>query len=140
MISFTLGQLREKSQIRPPGYFEDVISLAEVNGEIVSLHDNDHRYLLEKYRGTAGSKLPEEPSVSELASNFSKAVSTWSAAGFPVVTKATYDARSSICESCDHWDGSARFGLGKCLHKKCGCTRMKRWLATERCPLGKWVD
>jgi hypothetical protein len=140
MIRFTLDQLREKARIRPPGYYEEVLSLAAVDGDSVSLRDEDYRQLIEKYRDTAAAKPPEEPSALELAANFSVAVSKWAAAGFPVVHREVFEARSEVCSACAFWDGSARLGLGKCTHRKCGCTRMKRWLATEGCPLGKWAD
>ena len=55
-----------------------------------------------------------------------------------LVTEDEYAARSVACESCPHWDGAARAGLGKCNAPNCGCTKLKRWLATETCPLRKW--
>lgn len=79
-----------------------------------------------------------EPTVGQMAENFVGAVSQWSKAGFPVVSEEVWRARAAVCEGCEYWDGAARFGLGKCRHKKCGCTRFKRFLATEKCPLGKW--
>jgi hypothetical protein len=84
--------------------------------------------------------LPE-PDALELAANLGKATAGWAAAGFPVVTQAQYDARTVACTPCDLWDGSARLGLGKCKAPGCGCTKFKRWLATEVCkhPQGsKW--
>jgi hypothetical protein len=81
-----------------------------------------------------------EPSAVELAENFSLAVSRWVTTGFPVVSKKEYDSRLAVCSSCEFWDAQARLGLGKCKHKKCGCTRFKLWLATEQCPIGKWAD
>ena len=30
------------------------------------------------------------------------------------------------------------FGLGECIHPKCGCTRFKPGWATEHCPIGEW--
>lgn len=80
------------------------------------------------------------PTVGELAQNFTAAVSRWIEAGAPVVSEEEYAARALACEGCELWDGRARLGLGKCRHKKCGCTRMKRWLATEKCPLSKWAQ
>lgn len=62
----------------------------------------------------------------------------WSAAGFATVSGETYAARASACEACPMWDGAARLGLGKCNAPGCGCTKLKRWLATEKCPLCKW--
>jgi hypothetical protein len=55
-----------------------------------------------------------------------------------LVTEDEYAARAGACEGCPHWDGAARAGLGKCNAPNCGCTKLKRWLATETCPLRKW--
>ena len=140
MIRFTLNQLREKAAIRPPGYFEDVLAVGSVEGETVTLDLAAYQILATKYRGTSAAPRPQEPTAAELAANFSSALARWSAAGFPVVSREIYDDRAAICAPCEFWDGAARLGLGKCTHKKCGCTKMKRWLATEKCPLGKWSD
>jgi hypothetical protein len=78
--------------------------------------------------------------VAELAGNFAGAMTRWIAAGAPVVSAETYAARAAVCEGCEHWDGAARLGLGKCKAPGCGCTSLKRWLATEKCPLTKWPD
>ena len=80
----------------------------------------------------------QEPSLADLAGNFAVATARWAAAGFPVVGEPAYAARSATCAGCEFWDDSARLGLGKCHHTKCGCTRFKRWLTTERCPMGQW--
>lgn len=75
----------------------------------------------------------EDPDAIELATNIGLAGVRWAAAGFPVVTQPVYDARSAACTPCPYWDGAARFGLGKCKAPGCGCTKFKRWLATEQC-------
>lgn len=74
-----------------------------------------------------------EPTPAELAANFAGAMGQWIKAGLPVVTEVQYAARTAACESCELWDGEARLGLGKCKAPGCGCTKFKRWLATERC-------
>ena len=71
------------------------------------------------------------PTVADMASHLELALRAWTKAGFPTVTAEQYKERALICEKCPLWDGLARFGLGKC--KACGCTGLKRWLATERC-------
>ena len=76
---------------------------------------------------------PLEPTLAEMAGNFTVAVSGWIAAGAPVVSEAVYQARSAACGACELWDPDARFGLGKCKAPGCGCTKLKRWLATARC-------
>ena len=138
MIRFTLDQLRAKAAMRPPGYFEDVLAAASVEGESVTLDQETFQILAGKYRESSAAPRPQEPTAAELAANFSSALARWSAAGFPVTSRLTYEARATVCEPCEFWDATARLGLGKCLHKKCGCTKMKRWLATEKCPVGKW--
>ena len=61
------------------------------------------------------------------------------AAGKPVLVSAEVNAeRAKVCAGCPLWDAQARGGLGKCNHRKCGCTALKAGLATERCPLHKW--
>lgn len=81
-----------------------------------------------------GPEIPAEPSTLELAANFAGAVGRWSKAGFPTVSAETYAARSEACDACRFWDAKARLGLGKCGAPGCGCTSLKRWLATETCP------
>ncbi len=76
---------------------------------------------------------PVEPTLVELATNFTGAMAGWAKAGFKTVSRADYDARSAACEPCEYWDGQARLGLGKCKAPGCGCTAFKRWLATEVC-------
>lgn len=81
---------------------------------------------------------PAEPTLLEMAENFAAAVDRWARSGFRTASPEVYAARSAICNACPHWDGAARRGLGKCKAPGCGCTGLKRWLETEKCPLGKW--
>lgn len=79
-----------------------------------------------------------EPTLVELSSNFAGAMARWAAAGLPTVSADDYRARSAACDACPYWDPKARIGLGRCRAPGCGCTSLKRWLATEQCPLAKW--
>lgn len=86
---------------------------------------------------------PEEPTAAELATNFAGAMARWAAEGFPVVDQAVYAARTAACDACELWVAEARLGLGKCLAPGCGCTKLKRWLASEVCkhPDGsRWAE
>lgn len=74
-----------------------------------------------------------EPSHAELLGNVASAGARWAAAGFPLVSDEAYRMRSAACAACPLWDGAARMGLGKCNAPGCGCTKLKRWLATEKC-------
>jgi hypothetical protein len=90
-----------------------------------------------------GARLPagqaevrSEPTIPEMAANFASAIAHWTKAGFPVVPKTEFDRRLAICDACEFWDPVARLGYGKC--HVCGCTTLKHWLGTSKCPLGKW--
>lgn len=63
----------------------------------------------------------------------------WQAAGFPLTPRPVRRERGAICAACEHWYPGGNLGLGECRAPGCGCTRAKWWLATEACPLGKWV-
>lgn len=97
-----------------------------------------------------GLKRPEEcdktpnvvnlrqPTIPEMVANFVEATSEWTAAGFPIVTREVFERRLAACEACNLWDDKARFGLGKCKHPNCGCTKFKFWMANQKCPLKRW--
>jgi hypothetical protein len=82
------------------------------------------------------------PTLAELARNFLAAISSWSAAGFPLRTEAETIRILTVCKgsadgvqpACPEWLGDAM--IPRC--RKCGCSRLKLWLETEQCPLKKW--
>ena len=90
--------------------------------------------------------LPAYPLISNatplspaaLAAQFAHAMAGWAASGFKLVNRATLQSRREICAGCEHFNGEAAFGVGSC--GKCGCTSLKLFLATQRCPLNppKW--
>ena len=83
-----------------------------------------------------------KPSISEMATHFANSMKEWARSGFKVVTLDVFKDRSRICQGdpdtprCDHYQTSGLFGIARC--GKCGCTRLKLGMATEKCPLGKW--
>lgn len=81
--------------------------------------------------------LPE-PTLPDMADHLASSMLAWAAAGFAVAPSSVRALRLEQCETCEFWDGKARLTLGKCRHPSCGCTRAKLWLATERCPIGRW--
>jgi len=60
------------------------------------------------------------------------AVAGWAASGFKTVTEDIHMERSVHCSICPRWDARK----GRC--EECGCYGAKHWLASEKCPLGKW--
>jgi len=78
------------------------------------------------------------PTVQQMVQNLGVAIVNWSKNGFGTVPKEEYEKRMSICQDCEFWQANARAGLGKCNHSQCGCTKIKQWLPTEKCPINKW--
>ena len=74
-----------------------------------------------------------EPESEGAVSRFAGAIKGWVKAGAPKAPIAARKLRKEICLACEHWQAAP---IPKC--KVCGCTGLKRWMATERCPLGKW--
>jgi len=75
---------------------------------------------------------PSPPGPLEQGLTFAASMLRWTAAGFPIVSGSTFQARSAQCSICPRWDARQ----ARCL--ECGCYSLKHWLATERCPLGNW--
>jgi hypothetical protein len=134
---FLLANVKAAAPRRPKGYLEFVLSRGKVEGDTVTLDERALREVLEKFPILAMPKLPE-PTVAEMATNFAGAMKGWINSGFAVVEREIYEGRHAICLGCEYWDAAARGGLGKC--RKCGCSRVKLWLESSKCPLNppKW--
>lgn len=82
-------------------------------------------------------KEPEYPSLIQQAKNAIQAVG--SAVSSVIhnesvsVSQEEQDRRLDICHSCEFWDAKQE----RC--SKCGCFgQWKTWLASQKCPVGKW--
>jgi hypothetical protein len=89
-------------------------------------------------RRSPADAIPPEPSLLQEAGNLSTALAAWTRAGFPVASLDQVILRRQACEACPLWDPRARGGLGKCKSPRCGCTKLKWWLATSQCPEKRW--
>lgn len=78
-------------------------------------------------------KTTEKPSVSQMARNFAYAATGWALSGFKHVSQEVYEFRLERCEGCHFWQGQSAFGYGRC--GKCGCSGLKLFMASTRCPL-----
>ncbi len=99
--------------------------------------------IVESYRLAAPAQRPAvstqySPTIAEMTRNFADAMLRWVGSGFATVDEVAFTLRLAQCRACPHWDEAARAGVGKCNHPKCGCTKAKLWLASERCPIGRW--
>ena len=78
----------------------------------------------------------EPPSPLDIARRFAREMTYWMANGCEVTESEVFHTRKSTCEACPKWRGEAAFGLGRC--GSCGCLGLKLYVATSRCPDGKW--
>jgi len=70
--------------------------------------------------------------------HFGNAAHRFSRAGFATTPPEALATRKATCRACPEWDAAALNSTGRC--RKCGCsTWAKLRMATERCPIGKWV-
>jgi len=79
----------------------------------------------------------EYPSLFQQATNLAHAAGSVMASvvrGEPIsVPQEEQDRRLAICHACEFWDATQE----RC--SKCGCFgQWKTWLASQKCPIGKW--
>jgi hypothetical protein len=172
MKTTTIGAIQAVAAHRKPGYADEVLRVAQRDGDRLTLTDDDWQRIAREYRldspptmrglgdviarATSAvvaapeqraawearrkaaqerrekiAKLPK-PSFAEKLSNLATALTEWAGAGFPVADAATIDLRRTTCGACAEWTGLT------C--RRCGCTALKWWLATAKCPAGKWLQ
>ena len=128
MPQWPLTTLREWAKTRPPGYLEDLLTHARINGESVTLSDAAYAELRSRYSPT--------PALPALAGTAVRALTRFAASGFRKASDSTLLARQSLCRTCPEWEHEGYAGLGRC--RKCGCSGIKLTWASEQCPLDKW--
>jgi hypothetical protein len=128
MIKCQLHHL--EARCRERGY-----TLDEVRPCILS-EDGDQITVDETHQSYPAKPKPGVSLVTR-AANFAASAAKHVAAGMPQATEEQVAARFAICQTCEHFDGSA------C--RQCGCpvVREKKFLsklswANESCPVGKW--
>ncbi len=93
----------------------------------------------------ARARAETSPGWLSMAAHFAGAMLRWAASGFATVSWDAFKARMTICRGdpdtdiprCPHYHPSQ--GGWSFVHcGKCGCARQKLFLASEKCPLGKW--
>lgn len=80
----------------------------------------------------------QKPTLFDKARNLYAAVKRASKDGGGMADKELRDSRFNVCKKCELWMSSGNFFMGECAHKKCGCTKFKIYLKSEKCPLNKW--
>jgi len=83
-------------------------------------------------------KTEAPPSLAQQARTFAYSMAQWVKAGMKVVPQEILAQRRGLCEACSYWQGDSAYGMGRC--RKCGCSGVKLYLVSTRCPLEppKW--
>jgi hypothetical protein len=76
------------------------------------------------------------PDLVTRAYSFAHAAKEWIRNGLPVLNREEVEARIEICRTCGYWKGESSPFHVAC--GKCGCTGLKLWMRTSRCPIGRW--
>ena len=108
------------------GGTEASMELADTNAARVKERDKENRTV-------ARSPGVATPTISEMSKSLASSMVGWAKAGFALASDEVKDERLSICRGCEFWKEGK---YGRCM--KCGCSGIKLWLASEKCPIGKW--
>jgi hypothetical protein len=144
MLSIPIEHIDAFATNRPEGYRDALLAAGIIeDGRLLIDPDLCAKIHADYTPLPAANQSPfEPPTLPEIAGNFLAATAAWAKAGFPLRTSAQTAAILAICRgsedglqpACAEWLGDAL--IPRC--RKCGCTALKPWLATEKCPLQKW--
>lgn len=135
-VLFSVDYLRERAKTKPEGYLEDMLSNGVVENNMLKMKLENVYMLFEKYGGEAIRPKLKEATTKEALYNFVSAMQESAKTGFKRVSSEKHKERLDICSQCRFWKQTAYLGMGKC--RKCGCSGLKLWLSTSRCPIQKW--
>jgi hypothetical protein len=130
MRTLVWAEIEAQAADRAPGYLDAISAAGKREGQLLRIEDADFARIRADFPGPSG------PSLGALTANFAGAILRWQRAGFPVVSREVFQARMQACNACPNWgtDGV----IAKC--SVCGCTALKLWAGSERCPESKWPD
>ena len=81
----------------------------------------------------------QPPNIITQAKNFTSAMTKWATMdGLSVAPDHIIQQRKEICDACPHWNASGFAGAGQCYI--CGCSGLKLYIPSSKCPLTppKW--
>ena len=130
-MNLRISRVYDAAPTRPEGYVEDVLSRGVVDGEWLTLPDEEYEDLKRKYR-----QQPELPSMGKMMLNaFNAATDEIKARAErtkPLEPEETR-RRYAVCQGCEFFTTDQ----GRC--SKCGCfMKFKSRLRSQHCPEGKW--
>lgn len=77
---------------------------------------------------------PENTSLLTKIARAKQEIIAWNASGRPRASKQIRQARLAACRTCEYYNAKGNFLLGECRAPGCGCTRVKLFLLTAKCP------
>lgn len=76
----------------------------------------------------------ESPPPMTKAKRATKELWLWARQGAPIAPRERRKARQAACDACPFYKATGNLGFGECGAPGCGCSRVKTWLLTAKCP------
>ena len=84
--------------------------------------------------GSPGQPALEHASLPTKFTRLRQELKIWNAAGRPRTPRSLRKLRQAICRHCEYFDPAGNWHLGECHAPGCGCTQLKTYLLTSKCP------
>lgn len=128
MITISRDGLEKAAASKAQGYLQAVLSVAnDLGSGLLGIEESDYARIVREY---------STPPLHEQAMTLAVAMTCFVQSGGKVSSQSLIDHRFSVCKACKWWK-PGRF-LFTCGCSKCGCTGIKLWVESEKCPAGKW--
>jgi hypothetical protein len=109
------------------GYIDDILANSTVDGDNLIISYEKFFEIKTKYK---------TPSAISQAKHLIKSLKEWAASGLKVCNPKEVIQRSAICKGCKFFKDGQSVYFPRCT--KCGCTNLKNYIKTTKCPIGKW--
>jgi len=78
----------------------------------------------------------EPPTLAQKIVNLARAMTQFASSGFKLAEPEKVNSRKETCEVCYYYAGSSSIMKVGC--RKCGCSGIKLYMDSEKCPDGRW--
>ena len=155
-MKIKLSDIIEKAKQRPANYYETVLSMGTVSGEVLEISVENYNKLLSLFNPAAKPvsqgcsscgghtvKPRKQPAMPSIGTSIRSLVNTTKdvvvdkvVKGKPFyVDEATKLERETVCSGCEFFNSEKQ----RC--SRCGCwTSSKTKLTSAKCPVGKWLQ
>jgi hypothetical protein len=135
----SMAELRRAALRRPPGYLDAVMAVARSDGpDLLTITQSDYLLLCQRYRGNSPEiEPPPEPRLSDLLTDYHRALQPWIEQGAAVLLPEEMIARLEACRRCPAglWTEDLADGYGRCEDLQRPCSKLRLWSPQVSCML-----